>query len=357
MIELKNITIEAGKFLLDEVSLTVENGKFHVLLGPTGSGKTILLETIAGLVKPSSGSITINAVDAASLPPEQRGLSYLPQDYALFPHKNVYENIAFGLTLKKNFSPGEINNKISELSWLLNISHLLNRNVHHLSGGEQQRVALARALVLDNSMLILDEPTSSLNETMQEEFCLLLKDLQKRFNLTVLMTTHHKDSAFMLADRLHFIESGKLFLSIDTSKLNHTPLPLKVAELIGITNVLKLKRSPENASVYHSTELNADFQFSEYLHENSEEFELGIKPVDIRVIKEEEKHLNHINRFHAIVEQIIFKESNALVFLKNPVSGFMLKMELSSYNLRKMNIVNGDILLCKIKEEYVRKVY
>lgn len=357
MIELKNIEIKAGNFFLNEISLHIEKGKFHVLLGPSGSGKTILLETIAGLIKPVSGNIAIKGIDVTCLPPEQRGLSYLPQDYVLFPHKNVFENIAFGLKLIKDLSAKQIDDKVSEITALLNISHLLNRSIKNLSGGEQQRVALARALTLDNSILILDEPTSSLHETMQEEFFLLLKDLQKRFNLTVLMTTHHKDSAFMLSDMLHFIENGKLFLTIETTKLNHTPLPIKVAELIGVTNVIKMKRSTENSTIYHSCELNADFLLSGYLHENEPKFKLGVKPVDIRVIKEEEKHLNHINCFYAYVEQILFKENNALVFIKICATGFMLKLELSSYNLKKMNIAIGNTIQCKIKEEYSRKVY
>lgn len=356
MIELKNINVKTGNFTLQNISLQLEAGKFQVLLGPSGSGKTILLETIAGLINPTTGCILFDGNDVTCLPPEKRELSYLPQDNALFPHKNVYENIAFGLKLK-GLSLTVINEKVSHITSTLNISHLLNRSVRNLSGGEQQRVALARALVLEKPILILDEPTSSLHETMQENFCLLLKEIQQKYNLTVLMTTHHKDSAFMLADTLHFIENGKLSLSIASSKLYNAPLPLRVAELLGITNVLTMKKISDNPEMFYCTEINTNFKLSNIPDNIPDEFQLGIKPVDIRVIKKEEKHLLHSNSFNATVEQLFFKESDALVFLKIPVTECVIKMELSAYNLKKMDIQKGITIQCKIKEEYTRIIY
>lgn len=356
MIELKNVHVQFQSFSLSDISLNIEESKFHVLLGPTGSGKTILLETITGILQPTRGRIYIQQKDVTDLLPEHRNISYLPQDYALFPHMNVYENISFGLKIRK-VTDKVIHDKVTQMASLLNITHLLNRSIHNLSGGEQQRVALARTLVLNNPVLILDEPTSSIPEAMQENFCLLLKKLQKQFNLTILMTTHHKDSAFIVADILHFIDNGKILLSADIEKMTHIPLPLKVAELLGISNVINMQKTENDQNTYYCRELNKNFQFTPTFHKNLTTFKIGIKPVDIRIVKKNEEHLNPVNSFYSIVEHIVCKENDVIVFIKNPSTGFQMKIELSAYHLNKMNILAGDTILCKIKEEYIRMLY
>ncbi len=151
MIELRNITIHAGQFLLENVCLKAEANKFHVLLGPSGSGKTLLLETIAGLIAPSSGQIYLSEKLINKIPSENRNISYLPQDNALFPNKNVFKNIAFGLKLKKQLAKATIEEKVHDMASKLNVSHLLSRSVVHLSGGEQQRVALAVERVAESA--------------------------------------------------------------------------------------------------------------------------------------------------------------------------------------------------------------
>lgn len=357
MLELKNISIKVGTFNLDDIFLQLETGKFHVLLGPTGTGKTVLLESLVGLTSLSKGRLFCNGKDITHLPPEARGFSYLPQDNSLFPHKNVYENITFGLRLQKKYSEVEIDEKINRICTQLTILPLLNRGVQHLSGGEQQRVSLARVLVLEKPFLFLDEPTSSLHETMQENFCLLLKELQQKMNLTILMTTHHKDSAFMLADYLHFIENGKITFSSDNATFFNKPIPKSVAELLGITNLFSLKKTPNSLHTYFCKETQTNFELYHLPTTIDEKFQLGIKPLDIRIIKEEEIQQVHSNRFCATVENIICKESDALVFLKIKNSNVTIKAELSIYNLKKLNIQQGKLLHCKIKEEYARVVY
>lgn len=357
MIELNSILVNTGKFTLDNISTHFEAGKFHVLLGPSGSGKTILLETIAGLINPKSGTITLNGQNITKFSPENRNLSYLPQDNALFPNKNVFENIAFGLRLKNRLSAQEINDKISDIALKLNIEDILKRSTANLSGGEQQRVALARAVVLENPFLLLDEPTSSLHETMQEDFCLLLKDIQRNLNLTILMTTHHKDSAFLLADKLHFIENGKLLLSTESSKITSIPIPIKIASLLGITNLFEIYKVENSNNMFHCPQLNINLMLSQIPDNFTHEIRLGVKPVDIRVIKEEEKNNSHMNSFNAYVTEIFYKESDALVYLTIHETGFNLKMELSIYNMNKLNIQKGIHIQCKIKEEHSRIIY
>ena len=171
------------------------------------------------------------------------------------------------------------------------------------------------------------------------------------------MTTHHKDSAFMLADTLHFIENGQVLTSIASSKFFNAALPLRVAELLGITNVFTLKKIADKPKMYECAALQTNFELSTLPENGSDEFLLGVKPVDIRIIKEDEQHLQHTNRFCGRVEQIFYKENDALVFLKIPTTGFSIKIELSVYNLKKMNIQAGMNIQCKIKEEYSKILY
>lgn len=357
MIELKNIQVNTGKFCLENISAQLENGKFHVLLGPSGSGKTVLLETIAGLITPKSGIIYINGQNITHLPPEKRKFSYLPQDNALFPNKNVFENIAFGLHLNNTIPFSEIKNKVFDIASKLSITNILNRSVKNLSGGEQQRVALARALVIKSRFLLLDEPVSALHETMQETFCLLLKDIQQKMNLTILMSTHQKDIAFLLADKLHFIENGKLLLSVDASKITSIHIPVKVASLLGISNLLTLHKLENEPNAFYCPQLNTNLTLSCIPENVAHEIQAGVRPVDVRVIKDENKHKNHINIFSAYVEDILYKQNDALVFLKIPETEYQLKMEISIYNLNKMNIQKGNNIQCKIKAEHLRVIY
>lgn len=355
MIELKNIQVCAGSFCLQNISLSLEAGKFHVLLGPSGSGKTLLLETIAGLLFPQKGSIYFNQIDITNLVPEKRGLSYLPQESTLFPHINVFENIGFGLKLNKKISGYEYSNRVLRIAQMLSITHLLDRSVRHLSGGERQRVALARALVLERPILILDEPTSSLQETMQENFCLLLKEIQQDFNLTVLMTTHHKDSAFMLADTIHFLDNGYLDLSIDVSQIDFSPLPLNVANLLDISNILSMEKIPDQKDFYFCPELNVYFKLPEVSAPSPSKFQLGIRPSDIQVSTTEIG--DQTNHFPAVVLQILLKSGGFLVFLSIPTTGFVLKMELSRLQFKELRPSVGDSILCFISAGNTRLVY
>ena len=358
MIRLNNISYKAGNFHLKKINLEIPESKFHVLLGPTGSGKTLLLELITGLNKQSSGSINLSGKDAGKKPPEQRNISYLPQDATLFPHWDVFRNISYGLKLQKK--PEDIiKQKVKSIANDLNIYHLLSREIHKLSGGEKQRIALARALVLDNPVLLLDEPTSALHETMQEEFCLLLKRIHKKYRLTVLMSTHQKNSAFLLADQLHFIHSGEILLSATPSEIETKSLPFEVAQLLGISNMIHLKLNNifDDEMEYTSQQLNTLIYLSRQFEQEMKEFIIGLKPDDIRVIKDEDDHPEIRNAFECEIESVLFKEKDALVGLRVRKTRFTLKMQLPIYNYKRMKLADGKIIRCKIKEDYMRKIF
>lgn len=160
MLEVRNISVDLGEFALRDVTLTVEPGQYMCLAGPTGAGKTVLLECIAGLHRPKTGRILLNDCDVTHLPPESRGIGYVPQDYALFPHMDVLGNITYGL-VERAMPGGSAGSRAESAAAILQISHLLHRDVTTLSGGERQRVALARTFVLDCQLLLLDEPLSA----------------------------------------------------------------------------------------------------------------------------------------------------------------------------------------------------
>lgn len=201
MIDLQAVSITAGSFMLSELDLRVERGEYAVLMGPSGQGKTTILEAICGLRKVTSGTIRIAGVDVTHWPPADRQIGYVPQDLALFPTMTVRENLEFALQLRKA-SRQLIAQRTDELAHLLSITHLLGRGVKHLSGGEAQRVALGRALSFRPAVLLLDEPLSALDEPRRHEMQNLLRSVQQNTGVTTLHVTHSGEEAEALADRV-----------------------------------------------------------------------------------------------------------------------------------------------------------
>jgi ABC-type sugar transport system ATPase subunit len=236
MLEISNLSIKLGAFTLRQVSLSVAQGQYLCLAGPTGAGKTILLECIAGLHRPDSGNIHLQGRDITKLPPEARGIGYVPQDYALFPHMSVFENIAYGLRERGVFK-ADIKCKVQEAAQTMQIAYLLERTVLHLSGGERQRTAFARALVLDCKLLLLDESLSALDVVTTRELSCQIAELHQRLGLTVIHVTHDFDEAYSLATHLGICYGGRL-LQVDTVENSFLrPTCRTVAEFLGIANV------------------------------------------------------------------------------------------------------------------------
>jgi ABC-type sugar transport system ATPase subunit len=209
MIRTEEIFLRVGTFQLQRLSINVAKGQYFVLLGPPGSGKTIFLECLCGLKKIHSGQIYIDGRQVTDLEPRARGIGYVPQDYALFPHLSVEQNIAFGLRVG-GYQHKETQIKVAETAELLGIRHLLDRRVGGLSGGEKQRVALSRALVLQPKILLLDEPVCALDEVTRQEVCAQLLDIQRRLGLTTVHVSHNLEEAFSVADRAAILNEGIL---------------------------------------------------------------------------------------------------------------------------------------------------
>lgn len=209
MIEFKNIEIKYDDFIaIRDLSLTVEDGEFFTFLGPSGCGKTTTLRTLAGFLPPSSGQILIDGKDITHTPVEKRNIGMVFQSYALFPTMTVYENLAFGLKVKK-LSPELVDRKVRDVAKVVEIKdEQLSRNVSELSGGQQQRVAFARAIVLKPKILCLDEPLSNLDAKLRVGLRSELKQLQKALGITTLYVTHDQEEALTLSDRIAVFNNG-----------------------------------------------------------------------------------------------------------------------------------------------------
>lgn len=238
MLKIDNVNITAGSFKVKNVSLNLQEGLCHVLVGTTGSGKTLLLETIAGLRRQESGSITFAGNDIGNLEPEQRHISYMPQDLCLFPNLTVRENVCYSLRMKK-MAGAEAAQRLQPIAEALDILHLLDRQVDNLSGGEKHRTALARAIIAENQLLLLDEPFASLNLGIKRKLWHLLKKLQRQHGFTLLLVTHDLEEALFLGDDLSLIANGNLLDSGPKNQIYCYPKTVSAACILGTENFLK----------------------------------------------------------------------------------------------------------------------
>lgn len=209
MIRLENIGWQVGAFHLRGVNLTVPAGRYAVLMGQTGCGKTTLLEILCGLRPPESGRVLLGDCDVTREPPGARGIGYVPQDGAMFPTMTVREQIGFALRIRHR-PADEIEQRVNELAEHLGVAHLLDRLPQHLSGGERQRVALGRALAAKPKVLLLDEPLSALDEELRDGLSALLKRVQRELSVTALHVTHSREEAAQLADVLFRLDGGRI---------------------------------------------------------------------------------------------------------------------------------------------------
>lgn len=209
MIQLINICWSAGDFKLDKVNFEVPSGRYGVMMGSTGSGKTSIVEILCGLRRQKSGGILIGSQNVSHEPPGRRGIGYVPQDGALFPTMSVRQQIGFALRIRSR-PAREIKRTVDELGEQLGVGHLMDRMPIGLSGGERQRVALGRALAAKPKVLLLDEPLSALDEDMRDDVASLLKQVQQKHALTVLHITHSREEAAKLADFVYHLKNGKV---------------------------------------------------------------------------------------------------------------------------------------------------
>ena len=235
MLVIDSVSKSLGEFSLSNVSLSVEDGEYFIVLGPTGAGKTILLETIAGIYTPDAGRILLNGRDITDVPARERRIGMVYQDYMLFPHLTVEANIGFGL--KSRADPAFIRGKVEESADLLNIGHLLQRYPGTLSGGEQQRAAIARALVMEPEALLLDEPLSALDVKTRENLRAELARIHEATGTTIVHITHNFEEVFDLADRVAIMRGGDVIQVGTPEEIFRRPNSDFVAGFVGVENL------------------------------------------------------------------------------------------------------------------------
>ena len=238
MIRVEKLCIDLPGFSVRSVDLSIKKGEFFTLLGPTGAGKTLVLEAISGLAPVTSGRILVEGREVTRTPPEQRGIGIVYQDYALFPHLSVFQNVTYGLRYQK-MDQRESQKSYERFIQALNLGALLHRSAENLSGGERQRVALARALVVNPSVLLLDEPLSALDPNFREDLRKVLKGLHRDMGITFLMVTHDFAEALFLADRAAVINQGQIEQSGKTLEVFQRPATPFVAQFVGMKNVFE----------------------------------------------------------------------------------------------------------------------
>jgi len=237
MIEIKSLSISLGEFHLEDINLSIYDGEYFVILGPTGAGKSVLLECIAGLHRIKQGRIWSDQNEITHLTPEERKIGYVPQDYVLFPFLNVVDNIAFGLGQAKG-AKAKIQERVKTLANLMGISHLLYRNTRSLSGGEKQRVALARALAPSPRILLLDEPLSALDLRTSKSLRNELLRVHREMGVTTIHITHDLMEAVEMADRVAVIQNGRVEQVSEPERVLFYPENEGVSDFIGAPNIL-----------------------------------------------------------------------------------------------------------------------
>jgi iron(III) transport system ATP-binding protein len=259
-LSVQNLTKSFGDLtVLNNLNFNVEEGEAVVLLGPSGCGKTTLLRLIAGFLQPNEGQVTVDDTVVSTpyemIPTDKRKMSMVFQSYAIWPHKNVFQNVAYGLEIKK-VNKDEIKRRVMEALSVVQLDGLADRYSTELSGGQQQRVALARAIVVEPELLLLDEPLSNLDAHLRIEMREELKDLHSRLGITFIFVTHDQSEAMVLGDRIFLMHDGNLVQQGSPKDLYETPVNVFAAEFIGTSNVFNGKG---NGKSNGSITVNAPF--------------------------------------------------------------------------------------------------
>ena len=280
IIEINNITKHFGdKCILDNVSLYVRKGEFVTILGPSGCGKTTLLRIIAGFGSADSGELIINGENITDMPPHKRPVNTVFQRYALFPHLDVYENIAFGLKLH-NVPVDEIDTRVRKVLKMVSMNDYVDRDVESLSGGQQQRVAIARAIVNQPKVLLLDEPLAALDLKMRKDMQIELKEMHKKLGITFIYVTHDQEEALTLSDTIVVMNEGKIQQIGTPTDIYNEPQNSFVADFIGESNILNGKMIKDKLVKFAGHEFECvDEGFGEDV-----EVDVVVRPEDIYIM-------------------------------------------------------------------------
>ena len=322
IIEIKNLSKAFGdKKVLEDINLYIRRGEFLTLLGPSGCGKTTLLRMIAGFLQPDEGSILMEGKELAGIPPHERPLNTVFQRYALFPHLDVYDNIAFGLKLKK-VPEDEIEKRVRRVLKLVAMSDYEDRDVDTLSGGQQQRIAIARAIVNQPKVLLLDEPLAALDLKMRKDMQTELKEMHKKLGITFIYVTHDQEEALTLSDTIVVLNEGRIQQIGTPVDIYNEPVNSFVADFIGESNILNGTMIRDRRVAFMGHEFDCvDEGFGEDVP-----VDVVVRPEDIYFTTEESK-----TQFTAKVKSCTFKGVHYEMFVDTDTGNELMIQDYDAY--------------------------
>lgn len=314
IITLKDIAVSFdGEQVLKNFNLTIGDGEFVTLLGPSGCGKTTVLRTIGGFVTPDSGDVFFGDEKINNVPPHKRAVNTIFQKYALFPHLNVYENIAFGMRLKGK-KEDEIQKTVTEMLHMVNLNGMAHRGVGQLSGGQQQRVAIARALVCEPRVLLLDEPLGALDLKLRKDMQIELKRIQQRTGITFIYVTHDQEEALTMSDRVVVMNHGVIQQVGSPTDIYNEPVNAFVADFIGESNIIDGVML-EDCKVEFC---GRTFECVDKGFEKNAPVDVVIRPEDLKIVYAGDGLLQ------GVVESIVFKGVHYEMMVRTQFFTFMV---------------------------------
>jgi len=347
-LKLENIWAKYGKhepYVLKGIDLEVKKGEILALLGPSGCGKSTTLKVIAGFVTPVKGRVLIDGKDVTPIPPNKRNIGIVFQSYALFPHMTVFQNIAYGLVLRR-LPSAEIKKKVREVIELVGLTGLENKYPRELSGGQQQRVALARALAIEPKIMLLDEPMSNIDPILRSRLRSDLKSILKRLNITAVYVTHDRDDAFEIADRIAIMNDGVIEQVDVPEELFNKPKTKFVAEFVGVENTFKIDYAQVEELEKHLSLVIDDEVYivlPKYLPKSKIAY-FGIRPEKLIIVKEKPSKPPYI-KGKVLVKA--FKGVLSRYVIETPLGSIVV---LSPSGIRNINIGDTVYLTYNIED-------
>ena len=337
-LKLENISKSFGNFqAVKNINLEIGHSEFFGLLGSSGCGKSTLLRIIGGFEKADSGKIILDGKDITSIPPYERPLNYMFQSYALFPHLNVFKNIAFGIQ-NQSMLKRQIAEEVLNIAKLLQIDDILKRNIKNLSGGQQQRVALARCIIRKPKLLLLDEPLAALDKNLRTKTQFELINLQKKIGITFLFVTHDQEEAMTLSNRISIMKNGEIIETGSPFEIYEKPKNLYTANFIGITNFFELTEDFEGNIISINSEIKFELPFALTLNS----FFL-VRPEKINIRTDDDKKLS-LNESRGFIKEIAYLGGYTKYIIQS--RDFLI-------NVLHQNKILNDKLLLKINDRVI----